>query len=133
LGLIWALLFYRWYRDNPDEHPSVNPAERALLRDTGTLAARDRQVPWGILLRSRSVQLLSLQYFFVSFSWYFYLTWLPTYLQEHHKLSPGTAAGYAVFPLLFCGIGSLFCGFASRRVTQWTGDIGRTRKLMAST
>ena len=44
-----------------------------------------------------------------------------------------SSAGYAVFPLLFCGIGSLFCGFASQRVTRWTGSIGLTRKLMAST
>ena len=133
LGVIWAVLFAHWYRDNPQEHPGANAAERALLQETTTQRAVSHAVPWGKLLHSRSVLLLSLQYFFVSFSWYFYLTWLPTYLQEHHKLSPGTAAGYAVFPLLFCGIGSLFCGFASQRVTQWTGNIGRTRKLMAST
>ena len=133
MGVIWAVLFARWYRDDPQDHPAANDAEKALLKETGPSSAVSHAVPWGKLLRSRSVLLLSLQYFFLSFSWYFYLTWLPTYLQEHHKLSPGTAAGYAVFPLLFCGIGSLFCGFASQRVTQWTGSIGRTRKIMACT
>lgn len=132
LGLIWAVLFYRWYRDNPEDHASVNAAERELLRETETRPAQSRGVPWGILLRSRSVQLLSLQYFFVSFSWYFYLTWLPTYLQEHHKLTSVQSAGYAVFPLFFCGIGSLFCGFATQYVVRWTSDIRRTRRLMAS-
>jgi MFS family permease len=27
LGVIWAVIFYRWYRDNPREHKSVNEAE----------------------------------------------------------------------------------------------------------
>jgi ACS family glucarate transporter-like MFS transporter len=132
LGVIWALLFARWYRDNPQDHPQANEAEKALLKHADGQRTISHSVPWAKLLRSRSVWLLSLQYFFVSFSWYFYLTWLPTYLQEHHKLAPSEAAGYAVFPLLFCGIGSLFCGFVSPRVTQWTGDINRTRKIMAS-
>ena len=133
LGVIWTVLFARWYRDNPQEHPRVNEAEKALLRDSVSTGTVSHSVPWRKLLHSRSVLLLSLQYFFVSFSWYFYLTWLPTYLQEYHKLSPDAAAGYAVFPLLFCGIGSLFCGFASQRVTRWTRSIGLTRKLMACT
>jgi MFS transporter, ACS family, glucarate transporter len=131
LGVIWAFFFARSYRDNPEDHPGVNEAERALLRQSGNGPPESHSVPWGILLRSRSVLLLSLQYFFVSFSWYFYLTWLPTYLQEQHKLSPAAGAGYAVFPLLFCGIGSLFCGFFSPVVNRWTGEIGRTRKIMA--
>jgi sugar phosphate permease len=132
LGLVWAALFSRWYRDNPEEHPSVNTAERELLSDAQGGRADSHRVPWGPLLRSRSVLLLSAQYFFVSFSWYFYLTWLPTYLQEHHHLTSGQSAVYAVFPLLFCGIGSLFCGFITQRVVGWTGNIRRTRKIMAS-
>ena len=31
LGIIWAFAFYRWYRDDPAMHPSVNKAELALL------------------------------------------------------------------------------------------------------
>jgi len=130
MGIIWALLFYRWYRDDPAGHPSVNAAERALLPKASEVS--HISVPWRKILRSRSVLLLSLQYFFLSFSWYFYLTWLPTYLQEHHKLTALESAGYSVFPLLFCGIGSLFCGFASSYVTRWTGSQQRTRRIMAS-
>ena len=130
LGVVWAVLFYRWYRDDPGQHPSVNSAELALLPKGA--AVPHNSVPWKKILRSKAVLLLSLQYFFVSFSWYFYLTWLPTYLQEHHHLSSVQSAGYAVFPLLFCGFGSLFCGFASARITRFTGSVQRTRQWMAS-
>lgn len=132
VGWIWAVLFYLWYRDNPREHPGVNAGERALLATAEVHSRSHANVPWGKLLRSRSVLLLSLQYFFVSFSWYFYLTWLPTYLEEYHKLTPVKTAQYAVLPLLFCGFGSLFCGFASKRLSRWIG-VQRMRKVMACT
>jgi ACS family glucarate transporter-like MFS transporter len=132
LGLIWGVFFFRWYRDDPSEHPSVNQAERELLAGVTAPPQNHERVPWTRILRSRSILLLSLQYFFVSFSWYFYLTWLPTYLQEHHHLTAGESAGYAVFPLLFCGIGSLFCGFASSRMVLWTGSVTRARRIMAT-
>ena len=126
LGVLWALWFAGAYPRDPLRSPQQGSKEGEAVRGT-------HSVPWGKLLRSRSVLLLSLQYFFVSFSWYFYLTWLPTYLQEHHKLSPAVGATYAVFPLFFCGIGSLFCGFASPTVNRWTGSVGRTRRIMAMT
>jgi ACS family glucarate transporter-like MFS transporter len=133
LGLVWATVFYRWYRDNPRDHQGVNAAELEVLRDVETHSSEHSNVPWGKLLASRSVQLLAMQYYFLSFGWYFFLTWLPTYLQEHHHLTSAESAKYAVFPLLFNGIGSLFCGMITARVTGWTGSIARTRKMMACT
>src|SRR5439155_27042169 len=31
LGIVWALAFYLWYRDDPAEHRGVNDAERAVI------------------------------------------------------------------------------------------------------
>jgi MFS transporter, ACS family, glucarate transporter len=131
LGTIWGVFFYMWFRDNPRDHKSVNAAELALLKGADTLATGHGDVPWAKLIRSRSVRLLWVQYFCLSFPWYFYITWLPTYLQEYRKLSPAASANYAVLPLLFGGFGSLFCGFILARVAQWTGSIGASRRLLA--
>src|SRR5713226_1610915 len=30
-GVVWAAAFYRWYRDDPRKHPSINAAELAQL------------------------------------------------------------------------------------------------------
>jgi MFS transporter, ACS family, glucarate transporter len=187
MGVIWAVWFYKWFRDNPHEHPAVNEAEWELLKHNavnaqshgdvsrsslikaasavlsvatalavtsliapkyatylllamvlggglfGHLWARKhRGTIWGEMLCSKSVWLLWAQYFCLSFPWYFYITWLPTYLQEHRKLSPLDSAYYAILPLLLGGMGSLFCGFVSPAVTKLTGSIGSTRRLMAS-
>ena len=133
LALIWIALFAYWYRDDPQAHKSVNAGERALLRGVDRGVSHNDSVPWSRILHSRSVLLLALQYYFLSFSWYFYITWLPTYLQEHHHLTSARGAGYAVFPLFFCGVGSLFCGFISPHVARWSGSLARTRKIMTCT
>jgi MFS transporter, ACS family, glucarate transporter len=131
LAIVWIVLFGRWYRDDPQQHPGVNPQEKALLRGLGGTLIAGNQVPWRRLLSSRSVLLLALQYYFLSFTWYFYVTWLPTYLQEHHHLTSARGAFYSVFPLFFCGVGSLFCGFISPYVARWSGSLYRARKIMA--
>lgn len=132
-AIVWIFLFARWYRDDPQQHPGVNPQEKALLRNLGGAPAAGHSVPWGRLLGSRSVWLLALQYYFLSFTWYFYLTWLPTYLHEHFSLTTTRGAFYSIFPLFFCGVGSLFCGFVSPYVARWTGSLYLARKVIACT
>jgi MFS transporter, ACS family, glucarate transporter len=132
IGVVWAVWFYKWFRDNPKEHPSVNEAEWELLKHSAGNAEGHGNVPWGLLLRNRSVWLLWVQYFCLSFPWYFYITWLPTYLQEHRGLDAVESAKLAIFPLFFGGVGSLFCGFISPAVTRLTGSLKTTRRLLAS-
>src|ERR1700722_2321836 len=32
LGVVWCVFFWSWFRDRPEDHPSVNAAELALIR-----------------------------------------------------------------------------------------------------
>jgi sugar phosphate permease len=132
LGVIWAIFFYKWFRDNPKDHKSVNAGELALLAENAKLAEGGHgNVPWGKLTSSRTVWLLWAQYFFLSYPWYFYITWLPTYLQESRHLNPAESAKLAILPLFFGGLGSVSCGFISARVDRMTGSIRTTRRLLA--
>ncbi len=133
LGFIWAVFFYRWFRDSPAEHPSVNAAELALLGDLSRNVATHSNVPWRAIITSRSILLLWAQYFCLTYPWYFYITWLPTWLQERHHLSPATSAAYSVLPLLFGGIGSLAAGFTLAPLARRYGGVARSRRLVAST
>ena len=69
----------------PNTTPRVNKAELKLLEGRAT-ASTHGPMPWGPLLRSRSVKLLWAQYMSINFTWPFYITWLPTYLQEARGL-----------------------------------------------
>jgi sugar phosphate permease len=118
LGVLWAIPFYSWFRDDPAQHKSVNAAELALLNDSRSLTSHEGESNWGRLLLLPKVQLLLVQYFCFSFVWYFYVTWLPTYLKEARGVSPAQAAGLAVLPLLFGGFGSLVSGLVAARVSK---------------
>jgi MFS family permease len=104
-GILWAVIFYAWFRDNPLESKSMNEAERAILRDIEPPAKHGR-APWGPLITSPNVWLLCIQYFCLSYGWYFYITWLPTYLREGRHLDLGASALLAGLPLFFGGIGN---------------------------
>ena len=90
LGLVWAFFFYRWFRDNPHEHPSVNEAEKRLLTGVGKPRVAPRRACPGA---SSSVRArpgcCGLQYACLSYVWYFYVTWFPTYLEATHGGHPG--------------------------------------------
>ncbi|MCP5111014.1 MAG: MFS transporter [bacterium] len=131
LGLVWAVFFWRWFRDDPRKHKGPNPAELALLEKSAGAASGHGDVPWGRFLRSRTIWLLWLQYFCEAYGWYFYITWLPTYLQEARGQTMAGSALLSAFPLFFGGLGCLFCGFALRYVERWLSSAAAARRLMS--
>lgn len=131
LGVVWAVVFYLWFRDNPFDKPKMNQAERDLIRQGAVSGASHVHVPWGRLLRSRQVWMLCWQYFCLSYGWYFYVTWLPTYLKQARHLDLTDTAMLSIWPLFAGGLGnpaSVFFGNLLQRVTH---NIGLTRRIMA--
>jgi MFS transporter, ACS family, glucarate transporter len=131
LGVIWAIVFFFWYRDDPMQNPKLNQAERDLLRHSSRMAAGHGKVPWRKFLYSRQVWMLCWQYFCLSYGWYFYLTWLPTYLREGRHLANLNTAWLSVIPLLFGGLGNPACFLLAGPIIRLTGSVAQTRRLMA--
>jgi ACS family glucarate transporter-like MFS transporter len=111
LGVAWVAAFLPWFRNDPAQHKSVNAAELELLEGSRALVLHDHGMPWYRLLLQKDIAFLGLQYFGFSYTWYFYVTWLPTWLQQARGLAPGIAAGYAMVPLALGGCGSIVSGF----------------------
>jgi len=140
LGVIWCAVFFFWFKDDPAQHASVNAAERELLEASRVLTSHrglGRTHGWIFLLLTPQIFFLVLQYFCFSFVWYFYVTWLPTYLREARGQTPGQAAALSVLPLLFGGFGSLATGLAPvrlpRRAIAFCGFLGTAILLLAFT
>lgn len=152
LGVVWAVIFYCWFRDNPRDHKGVNAAELELLKDNGQNVAGHGNVPWRALVTRPTMWLLWAQYFCLSYGWYFYVTWLPTYLKDERgmdiksnavmkwladilegSLSPEMtlkilSAALAGIPLLFGGFGALVAGIISSRLIARTGRVTGIRR-----
>ncbi|MGD1031233.1 MAG: MFS transporter [Opitutaceae bacterium] len=133
-GLLWAVLFYWWFRDNPGDHRGVNAAELARVQEAPAKAASRPNVPWLKILRSPTVWLLIVQYFCFGYGWYFYITWLPTYVKERFGLDLHSSALLAGIPLFLGGFACLLSGwlagwlvrrgFAMVRVRKGLGYVG---------
>jgi MFS family permease len=118
LGVLWCIGFWWWFRDRPEQHPSVNPAELTLIQSAaGPPEVSHFAVPWGKLLTSGNLWLLCLMYFCGAYGWYFNITYLPGYLERQHHLHPGEkwSAEFWTFSLLagaplLLGATACFCG-----------------------
>lgn len=137
LGFIWAILFFRWFRNSPAQHPGVNAAERAQLAEPVealTPAETHAGTPWARFFGNFSVFLMCLQYACLSYGFWFYLTWLPTYIKEQFGLQHTdryTAALLAAPPLFLAGISCVLTGY----LTPWLvkrsgGNVRRVRRML---
>jgi ACS family glucarate transporter-like MFS transporter len=102
LGVIWAFFWWRWFRDEPSQHPEVNEAELALIRESaGHEPATSHAFRWSELL-SANLLLVYGMYFTMGYTLYFNLTWLPTYLKDVRGFSL-QQAGWLSGVVLFTG------------------------------
>jgi ACS family glucarate transporter-like MFS transporter len=123
VGIVWAVAWYRWFRDEPSEHPSVNATEVEKIV-SGREASGDHHVGWAYwkrLLTHQNTLPLCLMYFPNSFGLYFCITWLPTYLKEKHGFDAASLGFFAGLPLILSVLGDLFGGLATDMATKRFG------------
>jgi len=114
VGLAWAGFWYRWFRDEPREHPSVNPAEADLIEKTrGLPPARQQRGTFREVFRIPSLLPLCLQYVANSYGYYFFITWLPTYLAKARGMSSAELAIFSGLPLTLSAIADVSGGFTT--------------------
>ena len=133
IGVIWAVLFYRWYRDEPSEHPAVNRAELALLPPASETSIAHGGVPWRLIFSTPSVWLLSIQYMCLAYGWWFYINWLPTYLRDARGTGFKMGALLSGLPLLLGGLGCLVSASLVPRLTRRFGSVAISRRIIAVT
>jgi sugar phosphate permease len=124
LGIIWCVEFWPWFRNQPEDMPSVNAAERkriVLGRAHHAGHGGHVAVPWGIMAQSKSVWSLCLMYGFLGFSGNFYLTLLPTYLKHHRHLDSQATAWLSSLPFAFGVIACLVGGSLSDAIIRRWG------------
>jgi len=98
LGLLWLPVWWAVYRPAASR-PGVT--------------ANPRSPNWSHLLRQRTVWGLVLSRFFSDPVWYFYLFWLPDYLQRERHLSLSEIGLYGWIPFLFADLGNVGGGLLS--------------------
>lgn len=116
IGIIWAVVWFFFFKDDPAKHKGVNAAELSYIRDGVDNANEDKTMPckWYQLLKYRNVQAMCIGFFTTNYSSYFFITWLPMYLMKDRGLSFAEMGFAASLPLL--------CGAFAEVIAGWSSD-----------
>jgi len=132
LGIVWAISWYIYYRDTPEEHASVNETERAMIHSGGApRKSTGAPVPWKSILSSPTLWFLCVMYFCYNYSLSVYVDWFPTYLRESRGMTLAQMGFYASLPLLAGTAGDLLGGWCSDIVLKRTSNVNLARRWVA--
>jgi MFS transporter, ACS family, glucarate transporter len=137
LAFAWCIVFWFWFRNTPEEHPSVNEAERDFINEGRTPHTGHAGVPWGKILRSKNLRYMCLMYMVTNFCWYFMMYFLPGVLRGQFKEYATTDGGkllvalIAGSPMLVGMAGCIIGGVLTDRYVRRTGDRKWGRRIYA--
>src|SRR5258708_10960572 len=83
LGFVWLIFWFLLYR-KPDEHPRVSKAELDYIRSDPSEPIG--KIKWSALLPHRQTWTFVIGKFLTDPIWWFYLFWVPDFLQRQHGL-----------------------------------------------
>lgn len=129
-GIVWCLAFWPWFRDDPAEHPRMTAQELAEIRRDPPSAAPAVAQPWRRIFSSVNLWALFWMYFCSAFGFYFFVSWLPTFLTEEHGLTLLRTGVYATLPLGFGAVGCLAGGVLSDWLVKRTGNVRWARRAI---
>lgn len=134
-AVVWAVGFFVWFRNTPEEHSSVNPAERDLIR--GAKPSDFEPKDWVVgpskeasstvaalvmMAGSPAMWALCVQAFFQAFGYAFYITWFPAWLEKGKGVKLTDAGDLTMLPLIGSFAGSLLAGYAIDAILVRTGN-----------
>jgi MFS family permease len=120
IGMIWAAIWFRWFRDRPAEMPGISQGELQEIGDIHVERAH-RALPWNIALRSGNFWRILFMYHTFAYASFFYISWLHTYMVKGRGFDERQMAFISSLPFVFGAIGNLAGGFAGDHLVRSLG------------
>jgi ACS family hexuronate transporter-like MFS transporter len=129
LGFVWLLFWLPIYRQ-PEHHPRVSAAELAYIRSDPVEPTT--HVRWLSLLGHRQAWAFILGKFLTDPIWWFYLYWLPKFLDANWGVKLAGVALPLMAIYLVADVGSVGGGWVSSALIKrgWTVNKGRKVALL---
>lgn len=126
LGFVWLLFWLPLYRD-PEHHPRVSAAELAYIRSDPVEPTT--HVRWLSLLGHRQAWAFILGKFLTDPIWWFYLYWLPKFLDASYGVKLAAVAWPLMAIYLVADVGSVGGGWVSSALIKRGWSVNRGRKV----
>jgi ACS family hexuronate transporter-like MFS transporter len=125
LGLVWLALWLVAYR-KPEEHPHCSPSELAYIRSDPQ--EMSDKIAWAKLFPHRQTWAFAVGKFLIDPIWWFYLFWIPDFLQrtQHLRLMQASLPLATIYAL--ATVGSVYGGWISSTMMKRGSSINIARK-----
>ena len=136
LGFVWLAAWLKWY-SHPSKAPWLSATEREEIAQgsTGSQAAAQAPASLGLkgLARSSSMWAIALSHGCAVYATYFFLTWLPSYLQAEKGLTVMSSGIYTAIPYIGAAVLAIVIGRLSDKVmSPEAAQRGQRRMVVAS-
>ncbi|HEX4423964.1 MAG TPA: MFS transporter [Terriglobales bacterium] len=125
LGFIWLIFWLLLYR-KPEEHSRVSQAELNYIRSDPQEATT--KIKWLSLLPHRQTWAFVMGKFLIDPVWWFYLFWIPDFLQRKHGLSLMHIGVPIMVIYVIADVGSIAGGWLSSWMIHHGRSINMSRK-----
>jgi MFS transporter, ACS family, hexuronate transporter len=125
LGFAWLILWLLLYR-KPQEHSLCTDRERQYIQSDGEISSGKTR--WAQLLPHKQTWAFAAGKFMIDPIWWFYLFWIPDYLQREHGLHL-TQIGLPILVIyVISDAGSVAGGWLSSTLIRRGFSVNRARK-----
>lgn len=129
IGFIWLIFWLMIYR-KPEEHPRLSKSELNYIQSDPSEPMV--KIPWGHLLPHRQTWAFAAGKFFTDPIWWFFLFWLPKFLNETYGLNLSGLGLPLVIIYLAADFGSIGGGWLSSTLIKrgWSVNSGRKTAML---
>jgi ACS family hexuronate transporter-like MFS transporter len=126
VGMIWLFFWQRSFFA-PEDHPHVSATELEYIRSGQPPTEKTIKMPWTALLRYREIWPFLLGKLITDPVWWFFLFWLPSYLETERGQNPLRSA--SLLALIYTGatVGSVAGGWLSGHLIKRGWSVGSAR------
>lgn len=135
VGVLWSLVWYLYYRNNPAKMRGISreelaeaPAARLYAQSPADLSEQKPKIriPWSKLLKAKQFWLLLSMYFFYAFGSWFFFSWFPTFMELGRGFDKEQLTYAIAAPFVMSMAGNILGGYLTDRLTARYGlKVGR--------
>ena len=133
-GVLWVFAWMKMY-SLPEKSKHTTEEEKKLIHDDhineGKIedSGKQQQISWLKLLKIRKLWGLLIIKFLTDSAWFFFIFWLPKYLNDIRGLDIQGIGKYAWIPYAFAAAGSLIGGWLSSFLIKKHVSLDTSRKI----
>ena len=129
LALIWIPIWWWLFQDKPEDSPYVNQMELTYLKEEVISKSNDtpEKITWGFLFFNKTLLVNNWSFFVFGYYLFFFMTWLPRYLNQVYHLNLTQIGFYSIAPWLFAAILMWGVGVLSDYIFKKTNSLRLSR------